>query len=71
MIRLSFNIGCSESKVIFKWRKTKPHKSKKGFREANVHTLCISFTLSQTLSGTNKQTVEHSQHTEKPALSLR
>ena len=36
MIRFSFNIGCSESKVIFKSR-----------NRENVRTKCISFSLSQ------------------------
>ena len=27
MIRFSFNLACSESKVIFKWRKKKPKQA--------------------------------------------
>ena len=29
MIRFSFNIGCSESKVIFKWRKIKKQQEQR------------------------------------------
>ena len=65
MIRFCFNIGCSESKVIFKWRRTKTtHKGKKAFREANVHTLCISFSLSQN-SLSDKQTQSNTVNTQK------
>ena len=65
MIRFCFNIGCSESKGIFKWRRTKTtHKGKKAFREANVHTLCISFSLSQN-SLSDKQTQSNTVNTQK------
>ena len=65
MIRFCFNIGCSKSKVIFKWRRTKTtHKGKKAFREANVHTLCISFSLSQN-SLSDKQTQSNTVNTQK------
>ena len=46
MIRFSFNIGCSVSKIV---------KSKRAFREANVPTLSISFSHSQN-SLSDKQT---------------
>ena len=53
MIRSSFNIGCSESKVIFKWRKTNKNNNKKRMKRlyrplqgANVRTSCISQTQS-------------------------
>ena len=40
--------GCSESKVIFKWRKNNNNKNrKKPLQGANVCTSCISFSLSQ------------------------
>ena len=42
-------------------------KGKKAFREANVHTLCISCSLSQNSLSRKK----NRQQTEKPALSLR
>ena len=58
MIHFYFNIGCSESKVIFSSEeKQKPHKSKRAFREANV---CISFSLIS-LSVTNKHSQTHSR----------
>ena len=48
MICFYSNIGCSESKVIFKWRKNNNNKNKKkAFTRANVCTSCISFSLSQ------------------------
>ena len=58
MIRFSFNIGCSESKVIFKWRKKK-QTGKKALRLEHF------FSLSQN-SLSDKQT-----QSEQPALSLR
>ena len=68
MIRSSFNIGCSESKVIFKWRKNKKNNKKRikrlyrRLQGAKIRTWCISQT----------NTVDTaSQHTEKPAVSLR
>ena len=63
MIRFPFNIGCSESKVIFKRRKKANVSNKNALRGANVLTSCFSLRT----PATNK----HSQHTEKPALSLR
>ena len=45
MIRFSFNIGCTESKVIFKWGEKKKQTNKK--EGANVRTSYISFGLSQ------------------------
>ena len=68
MIR--FSLVVPSPKQFSSDKKQKPHKSKKASREANVHILCISFTLSQN-SLSDKQTVEHGQHTDKPALSLR
>ena len=71
VIRCSFNIGYSESKVIFKWRKDNKnmHNNKKRIKRlyrplqgANVRTSCIS--------QTNKVD-KASQHTEKSAVSLR
>ena len=48
MICFYSNIGCSESKVIFKWRKNNNNKNrKKPLQGANVCTSCISFSLSQ------------------------
>ena len=43
------NIGCSKSKVIFKWRKhnNNKQKQKKSLQGANVRTSCISYSLSQ------------------------
>ena len=48
MIRSSFNIGCSKSKVILKWRKTTRTTTKKRTKRlyrplqgANVRTSCI------------------------------
>ena len=58
-----FNIGCSESKVILKQRKKANISNKNALQGANVRTSCISLRT----PATNK----HSQHTEKPALSLR
>ena len=56
MICFYSNIGCSESKVIFKWRKNNNNnKNKKLLQGANVHTSCISFNLSQN-SHTTRQT---------------
>ena len=46
MIRFYCNIGCSESKVIFKWRKA-TKTNKKALQGTNVRTSCISFSLSQ------------------------
>ena len=65
MIRSSFNIGCSESKVIFKWRKNNNNNNKKTNEKA-LQTSTRS-KRSHLVYFTNK----HSQHTEKPALSLR
>ena len=69
MIHSSFDIGCSESKVIFKSRKNNKNNNEKRVKRlyrplqgANVRTSCISQT----------NTVDTaSQHTEKPAVSLR
>ena len=46
MICFYYNIGCSESKLIFKWRKNNNNK-KKPLQGANVRTSCISFSPSQ------------------------
>ena len=62
MIRFSFNIGFSESKVIFKRRKKSNMSNKNALQGVNVRTLCTSLRT----QATNK----HSQHTEKPAFSL-
>ena len=72
MIRFCFNIGCSESKVIFKWRRTKTTQRWKGFLRSK-RSLLVHFTQSQSkLSQWQTNTVDTaSQHTEKPALSLR
>ena len=50
------NIGCSESKVIFKWRKNNNNNKnkKKPLQGANVHTSCISFSLSQNFNRTRQ-----------------
>ena len=68
MVRSSFNIGCSESKVIFKWRKNENNNKKRiktlyrPLQGGNIPTSCIPQT----------NTVDtDSQHTEKPAISLR
>ena len=70
MIRSSFNIGRSESKVVFKWRKNNKNNIKKSLysplQGANIRTSCISHT--NTIN-TRVNTASH--HTEKPALSLR
>ena len=50
MIRFYFNICCSESKVIFKWRKNNnltTTTTKKALQGANLRTSCISLSLSQ------------------------
>ena len=47
MICFYSNIGCSESNVIFKWRKNNNKNKKKLLQGANVRTSCISFSLSQ------------------------
>ena len=52
------DIGCSESKVIFKWRKTNKNnenKKKKPLQGANVRTSWISFSPSQNSHETNKR----------------
>ena len=54
MIRSSFNIGCHESKVIFKWRKNNNKKKNRPLQGANVRTSCISQT----------NTVDTASHTE-------
>ena len=43
------NIGGSESKIIFKWRKqnNKKKTNKKALQGANVRTYCISFSQSE------------------------
>ena len=63
MIHFSFNIGFSESKVIFKRRKKANMSNKNALQGANFGTSYISLRT----PATNK----HSKHTEKPALSLR
>ena len=63
IIHFFFNIGCSESKVVFSSdEKQKPHKSKRAFREANV---CISFSLSQN-SLSDKQTQSNTFSSPEP-----
>ena len=50
MICFYSNIGCSESKEIFKWRKNNNNNNKnkkKPLQGVNVRTSCISFSLSQ------------------------
>ena len=50
MICFYSDIGCSESKVIFKWRKNNNNNNKnkkKPLQGANVRTSWISFSLSQ------------------------
>ena len=42
MIRFSFNIGCSEPKVIFKRRKKSNMSNKNALQGANVRTSCTS-----------------------------
>ena len=69
----SCNIGCSESKVVFKWwkktnKQTNKQTNKKACKGANVPTSCISFRLSQN-SLSDKQLDKQTQ-SEKPALSL-
>ena len=58
MICFSFNIGCSESKVIFKRRKKANMSNKNALQGANVRTSCTSLRT----PGTKK----HSQRTESP-----
>ena len=70
MIHFSFNIGCSESKVIFSSdEKQKPHKSKRAFREANV---CISFkqTQSNTFSSPEPRGLICNRPVAEPLVSL-
>ena len=72
MISFYSDIGCSESKVIFKWLKSKninKNKNKqKGFaRRKRSHLVYFIQSQSElTQNDTNKR----SQQTEKPALSL-
>ena len=47
MVCFYSNIGCSESKVIFKWRKNNKNNKKKPLQRANVRTSCNSFSLGQ------------------------
>ena len=48
MICFYSNIGCSESKVIFKWRKNNNNNNNnKPLQGTNVRTSCISFSLGQ------------------------
>ena len=72
MIPFYSNIDCSQSKVIFKWRKNNnKKKNKKALQAANVCTCtsCFSFSLSQ---NSHRNAVKaRSQQTEKPTLSLR
>ena len=59
MIRFSFNIGCSESKVIFKRRKKSKHMSNKNaLQGANIRTSCISLRT----PATNKHSPTQSTH---------
>ena len=70
MIHFSFNIGCSESKVIFSSdEKQTPHKSKRAFREANV---CISFkqTQSNTFSSPEPRGLICNRPVAEPLVSL-
>ena len=67
IIHFSFNIGCSESKVVFSSdEKQKPHKSKRAFREANAHTLCISFGLSQNSLGDKHSRTKSTHRKSQP-----
>ena len=61
MIHFSFNIGFSESKVIFKRRKKANMSNKNALQGANFRTSCTSL---RTLA-TNK----HSQHIEYGSLT--
>ena len=62
MICFYSNIGCSESKVIFKWRKNNNNNNKnkkKPLQGTNVRTSCISLVHSvsvRTLTELDKQT---------------
>ena len=80
MICFYSNIGCSESKVIFKWRKTTTTKTKKKpLLGANVRTSRISFSLSQNSHRTKQtQTIRDAQKLaqnvfcpERPTLTSR
>ena len=67
MIRFSFNIGCSESKVISSDEKKANMSNKNALQGANVRTSSPPRAFHST-SATNKP----SQHRQKkPALSLR
>ena len=56
MIRFSFNIGCSESKVIFKRRKKANMSNKNALQGANVRTSCTSLDQNSSDNSSNKQT---------------
>ena len=72
MIGFSFNIGLLRVQSNFQVTKNKSHTKVKRLFEKQTFTPCAFHSvLVRTLSMTNKQTVEHSQHAEKPALSLR
>ena len=63
MIRFCFNIGCSESKVIFKWRRTKTTHMVKRLFEKQTFTPCAFHSVSaKTLSVTNKHSRTRSTH---------
>jgi len=66
MICFYSNIGCSESKVIFKWRQNNNNNKskKKPLQGANVRTSCSSFSLSQNSHRTRQTTTGDNEYTE-------
>ena len=74
MIRFYSNIGCSEYKVIFKWRKKKQQQQHQQqqiklrlYKEPTFAPRVFHSVSELSQNVTNKR----SQQTEKPALSLR
>ena len=72
MICFSFNIGCSESKVIFKWRKTKTIQKYKGFSRSKRSHL-VHFIQSQSVTLCSHRKARHEpaiRDAQKPAQNV-
>ena len=65
MIRFYSNIGCSESKVIFMWRKNNKNESKKTLQGANVRTSCISFSLNESHNWSQSELSQNDTNADK------
>ena len=65
MIRFYSNIGCSESKVIFMWRKNNKNESKKTLQGANVRTSCISFSLNESHNCSQSELSQNDTNADK------